>query len=268
MPPAILPSLTSQWGLPQREMFLGDRPPLLDDTSWAALNVLALVATVAALGLITGIAGAYLRSAPRSPRALLNQLGSPTGILVGFCGAVAIGMMAYGMGSPLFDRYFWPIVPPIAVLLMYTPPRFDDARTNAQVARPARRGAVAIASVLLVGLGALSLTYAANANAFDAALWRAGEALAAAGVPPGEIDAGNAWVGPHATTPPTGGGTGPVRYRQIWPEFRQCGSVTTDPQPQAGMVPVGAMSYQLFLIAGPSEPLYLFRGEAPGCRTK
>jgi hypothetical protein len=257
--------MTSQWGLPQREMYLGDRPALVADVPWIGLNFVALVASVLVLSLATGIVGARLRAGSRSIRDLVRWPGTPTGILATFIGATAAGLFAYGLGNPVFDRYLWPVVPPLAILLMYVPHSVGVDRDGVRPA--ARTGAVgvAMAGVIVAGLGTLALAYAANANAFDAALWRAGEALVAAGVPRDEVDAGYAWVGEHATTPLTGGGDHPFRYRQLWPDFRQCGSVTSDPTPEAGTIPAGTESYLRFLITGPAETLYLFRGAEPGC---
>jgi hypothetical protein len=265
---AILPTMTSQWGLPQREMFLGDRPPLVPDVPWIGLNVVALAAGVLVLGMTTGILGAHLRARPRSPGALARWPGSPAGILILFCAATAAGLLVYGLGNPVFDRYLWPVVPPLAILLMYVPSKVASMPVLAPTWRSAGRGLVATASVTVAALGLISLGYAANANAFDAALWRAGQALVAAGVPPDEVDAGYAWVGWHATTPLTGGGTHRVRYRQLWPGFRECGSVTSDPNPDTGTVPVGTASYPLFLVAGPTESLYLFRTATSRCSTR
>ena len=264
---AILPTMTSQWGLPQREMFLGDRPPLMADVPWVGLNILALAAGVLVLGLVTGMLGGRLRAAPRSAGAVLRWAGSPAGVLVLFCGATAAGLLAFGMTNPLFDRYLWPVVPPLAILLMYVAPAPASQPESAPTWRSAGRGAVVAASLMVAALGSLSLAYAANANAFDAALWRGGQALVAAGVPPDEVDAGYAWLGAHATTPLIGGGTHRVRYRQLWPEFRQCGSVTSDPRPEAGTLPVGTEAYPLFLIGGPIQPLFLYRDSAPECGT-
>ena len=125
---AILPTMTSQWGLPQREMFLGDRPSLVADVPWIGLNILALAAGVLVLGLVTGMLGARLRAGPRSAREVLRWPGSPAGVLILFCGATAAGLLAFGMASPLFDRYLWPVVPPLAILLMYIPPTLANAR--------------------------------------------------------------------------------------------------------------------------------------------
>lgn len=265
MPLAILPNLASQWGAPQREMFLGDRPLLFGDATWAVVNVLALAAGVPLLAACVGIAGVYVRGSGRRPAQLLRRLGSPVGSLTLFILAVAGGQTVYALFTPVFDRYFWPLVPPIAILLMYG--AGSSAMSTETWSRPVRQAATALTMLAVGALAAVSMVFALNSNAFDAALWRAGETLTGLGIRSDEIDAGYAWVAYYASTPISGGGSGTVAYRQYWPAFRECGFVTSTNGGRPGAVLVGSTSYSLLLIGGPTEPLYLFRDTAPGCRT-
>jgi Dolichyl-phosphate-mannose-protein mannosyltransferase len=261
---ATLGNLFSQWGTPDQGMFLGDRPRLFDNGMWTIVNSLALAAGILMLAVVSGIAGAWLRRCRRSHGGLISSLGSPSGLLAVFAVAVAAGLAMYGQFNSVYDRYYWPVVPPIAVLLIH------GSRSSTPI-WPAWRvltnRVLAASAVLLVAvLASTSLIYALNSNAFDTALWRAGQVLARSGVRSDEIDAGYSWVGFYASTPATGGGPSTPFYREYWPAFRQCAFVTSDEATQPGTTLVGTTSYSLYLIAGPAEPLYLFRDAGPDCQ--
>ena len=262
----LLPNLASRWGAPQRVMFLGDRPLLFGDLSWAGITMVALGASVLLLAVLGGAAGALVRTVPRSRSAWQGRLASPAGSLAVFTFAVAAGLTVYGLFNTVYDRYYWPLVPALAIFLLCLPrsPTRDLVSRGRPVARAAAYGAASSIAFLTV----LSLAFALNSNAFDAALWRGGTLLAEQGVPRDEIDAGLGWVGSYASTPLTGGGSGAVFYRAYWPGFHQCGFVTSRPEPTSDVELVDTVSYRLFLVAGPDEALLVYRETGPACQAR
>lgn len=263
LPSVILPNLASRWGSPQREMFLGDRPLLFGDVWWVMVSGATLLATVVVLGSGSGIVGAYVRRLPRSARALRDRLGSPMGLLWLFTLLTSVGLAVYGVFYPVLDRYYWPLITPIAVLLMYVPRRYVLSLPT-----PARSIGVGLAALVMASfsvLVAMTMVLMLNANAFDAARWRAGERLADTGIPRDEIDAGYEWVGLHATTPLLGGGSHQVFYRRFWPMFQECGFVVSEREDSPAAELIAVESYSRYLIAGPEERLYLYRRTGPEC---
>ena len=268
VPRMILDIQASQWGVPTRGHLGGERPLLFTDAVWAAVNGLALVATVVVLAIGTGIAGAHLRRTRGSLDVLLNRLGSGAGILVLFLLAVTAGFVAFSLSRPIFDRYFWPLVPPVSALFLYLPRDLHAKR----LLLPTRRATKVLAgSATAIGavLAIISLVFMLNSNAFDAARWRAGEQLVGLGIPADTIDAGYEWMGYHATSPgdPTRPGSTNPFYRRWWPSFRECGLVSSDMTDRPDAQLVGTTGYELNLISGPTETLYLYRISGPDCRS-
>jgi hypothetical protein len=261
--PVILPNLASQWGAPQRDVAAGARPLLFDDTLWACLILLVLAATVVSAAAYAGLAGSWLRRSPRASGVrlqVLRRLGSPSGLLGLYVLAVVAGVTAYGFVLPLYDRYLWPLVVPMAILLLRG--RRAEPTVHGSAARwLARLGAAAVAAVL----ASVSFGLAANSNAFDAALASGGQALVAAGIPADEIDAGYTWMNGHANGAVWGSGQVSASYRAFWPDFRQCGLVTSDAAVPQNARLVTTVSYRLFLFGGAPETLYAFAFEGPGC---
>jgi hypothetical protein len=126
---------------------------------------------------------------------------------------------------------------------------------------------VAPIGATLLGLTLVSVIFMLNSFAFDSARWHAGEKLAQLGVAPDELDAGYEWVGSHAPSLPDSvkPGTGLTFYEAYFSGYRACGVVTSDMWAEPGYELVGTESYSLNLIAGPTEPLYLYRATSPDC---
>jgi hypothetical protein len=257
---ALLDNLTSQYGVPSSWYIIGGRPLVFADPVWFALNALALVATVFTSSVGTAVVGAYLRRSRRSGRSPLSTLGTPTGILAIFVLATLAGLAVYGSRYALFDRYFWPLLPPLALLLMY---RARSEVVLAPAGASARPGVLVIASWLV--LLSVSMLYMLNSFAFDAARWRGAERFVALGVPAENIDAGYEWVGQHqpdlpGPNPPPGN---EIFYERWWPTRHACAIVAGMPDPSATTVDV--IPWNLFLVGGPPEQLYLYRRASAGC---
>ena len=190
------------------------------------------------------------------------------GVVTLFCLAVVAGLVVFGLTRNVYDRYYWPLVPPLAALLLFVPG--DLTRIGKHARRPSDVvlgiGAIAAAAVLAIG----SITYLLNSHAFDAARWHAGEHLVQAGVPADRIDAGYEWRGYYASSQgdPTSGTITYPFYRGWWPDFQECGIVSSDPAPPPGAVLVGTMTYKLHLVFGPTETIYLYRVDSPLCNAR
>lgn len=259
---AFLGDLVSQYGVPTGAYIIGGRPMVFADPVWIGLNVLALGATVLTSSVTAGVVGAYLRRCRQSGRNPMSVVGRPAGILLLFASATLGGLAIYGAKYALFDRYFWPLLPPLAVLLMYRARSGPNARPSSSTPR----GWTAVATGAWVVLLTMSLLFMLNSLAFDAARWRGGEQLVGLGIPAQEVDAGYEWVGQHQPelplpNPPIGN---TIFYEYWWPGRLACGIVAGSPDPQ-GAVVVGAVPWNLFLVGGPTEQLYLYRRTAINC---
>jgi hypothetical protein len=261
---ALLDNLTSQYGVPSSWYIIGGRPPVLGDPLWLALNVFALAAIVVTSSVAAAVVGSYVRRCRASSRGLASVLGSRVGILAIFVTAVSAGLVLYATKYALFDRYFWPLIPPLATLLMY--------RARAEVHTQGVSDLSPRPSVLVIGswlaLLGLSLLYMLNSFAFDVARWQGGERLVARGIPAERVDAGYEWVGQHQAdlpepNPPPGN---EIFYEAWWPDRQVCGVVGGAP-PGAGIPTIDVVPWKLFLVGGPQEQLYLYRRESAPCRS-
>ena len=121
MPPVLLDNLASQWGSPLQYMTFGSRPLLFSDVVWSTVNGIALVATIVVFAVGAGIVGFHARRALGSPRGVAGRLASPAGIVLMFCVAMSVGLVAFGLTGTMYDRYLWPLVPTLAGLLLMRP---------------------------------------------------------------------------------------------------------------------------------------------------
>jgi hypothetical protein len=132
------------------------------------------------------------------------------------------------------------------------------------------RSIVGAAGIQLGLLACLSLVFLLNADAFDAARWRAGEALVARGYRPETVDAGPEWVGSYPTGLAAAAEPLPnalTWWQSWWPDFRMCAFVASTAQddPRYRLLEVREHAYRLYLIAGDRKPLYLYAVDDPAC---
>lgn len=260
--PVRLEDLASPLGAPGGGYLIGFRPLLVSQASWHAIDGLALLAIVVVLSVGVGIAGVRLRQGGESIAQLIRGLGSPIGLLVLFSCFLAVGLTAYGLRWPLYDRYVWPLIPVIAILFLYRPQRGTRSPSRHDSLRAIF---VASAATVISLFLAVALLFALNSYAFDSARWRAGGQLVEFGFTPDDIDAGYEWVGTHATSPasssPIGGGE--TFYQTWWPTRRTCAIVTNGMQD--GNHLLGTVDYSLYLFAGPVERLYMYAINGTDC---
>jgi hypothetical protein len=266
IPVVFLNNLANQRGVPGwQQVLLGTRPLLFADASWLVLSGIALVASVLGLIVVAGVGGSLIRRYKRAAPGAVKALGTPVGVVALFSCLFGLGIAVYGVHWAVADRYYWPLIPPAATLLLYLPAglgsrsRLHSPMTGFRVA-----GAVA---ATFAGVTLVAVILMLNSFAFDSARWRAGEQLAQLGVAPDELDAGYEWVGSHAPSLANSvrPGFGLTFYEGYFSGYLACGVVSSDTWTEPGYDLVGTESYSLNLIAGPTELLYLYRATSPAC---
>ncbi len=262
--PTVGPLVGQFWtadGLVGNALLSGQRQPVIGPVAWALSGALAVVAAALLATLtarwaqrrLTGartlsIVWARVLETGRLPSAPLLLF------LVGYTGELAI--IVWMRSYPL-DRYLYPMIPAVAIILLR------------QTAGRERRGTRPLQSTALAWLGASAILITTNSFAYDAARWRAGEAAVALGYAPATVDAGYDWVGFHSgmhanVTRPA---LGVAWYDDMFMTSPPCAFVSNSPLDYAGFVLIRSDSgaYQQYLLAGPSQPLYLYGSTASGC---
>jgi hypothetical protein len=277
----LLDNLMSAYGVPAPDYLIGGRPRLFALPSWSVVGAVGLGAFVIFGAATGGIAGTWLRWLRSTRTPVREWLGSKPGLLALFVIGLAAGLAVFGTYRWLYDRYLWPLVPPLAVLLLHHPPALGagpEARSAASVDKgtaPLRRGGALdrvitlAAGLSLAGLLALSAIFLLNSDAFDAARWRAAESLVARGYPAESVDAGPEWVGSHPTGTASADRplTGPVWWQTWWPSFHMCAFVASTPQtdPRYRLLETRERAYRLYLVVGAWKALYLYAVDDPAC---
>ena len=258
-------------------IFAGDRPGLYDEPVWQLLNNVALLATFVAFALLGAALVAERHRLLRvvDIRHCPAPLGSVTGLVAGFALLFAAGTTAVGLTVILFDRYTWPLVLPLGILLLLRPETEGGMDPVAGLpglpGRTDRGIGLAMATGTLVAVTAsTSLALLLNAAAFDAARWRMGEEAMRLGFAAETVDAGLEWVGFHATGLARLTAQPQVtmtEYAVKFPSFHRCAVASSTPLDFPGftLVLTRPGAYRLLLLAGPTEPMYLYRVAGPGC---
>jgi hypothetical protein len=262
VPNVIVGNLFEQSGALGQAVLAGDRPVLFEQQAWSLISIAALIAVVTAGAVLGAAVGYAIRGGPTAAgRRIIAFGGSPAGMLAIFATIYGAGITVVSLVGITFDRYAWPLVIPLSVLLLIRPP--SDQRTH--------RSVVISAGFLLTCLGFISLAVMLNSIAYDTARWEAGQVSVRRGLPPDAIDAGLEWMGLNVPGPallyplPV---RGEVWYVGSFPRFRGCAFVASSPVSVPGFVldSVNWDAYRLLLVAGPAEPLYTYRSRnKPGC---
>jgi hypothetical protein len=245
-------------GIESNQIIVGGRPTVLPGALWDLLAVIALVSG----GLLAGIALTINAESVRRWRSW--TLGTPIGVVWVFAALYAAGLAAFGLlaTANIYDRYLWPLVFAVAVLLLHysqPAPRRDW---------PGPVAAVVVALSVLLFLVTAALTV--NVATYSAARWNAGQIAVSHGVPAKAVDAGFEWVGGHATTMvdkalhPRGAPVYELWYGRMEPGFRDCAVVSGSPLDYPDLHLVKTTSYELLGLVG-SRNLYVYVSSAPGC---
>ncbi len=176
-------NMFTRFGVSSQSLAVGGRPVVLPDLLWAAINLAAAVAAVLLALVVADLVVRRLRGELAGGDWILLEL-----FVVGHL----VVVLGFGLFGPLFEeRYLWPVVVPIALLL---------GRVQQPDAAGMRVGRAA-AWVAAGGLAFVGAVLAHDSGEYDGARWLAAEQLVAAGADPQDIDAGLEWVGAHATGP-------------------------------------------------------------------
>lgn len=265
-PDPLVGNVWTRSGLGADQLAHGTRPDLFGDLAWGATRWAAVLGGLLLAGAL-GAAVVRLPAALRADRAATGRAGDPAGagpaaILGGFVALHAGGLVAVDVAQDLFDRYLWPLVPVVAILLL----RGLPAARSRLVAAGARAGAALATGGLL--LATLAIT--ANSIAYDGALRRMARAAVELGYDPATVDGGLPWVGERATAdrrldPPNPRGI--TAYGRAWPSLRTCALVSSDADPPIAfeVVVIRPGAYRLLGIAGPNVGLALHGSTAGDC---
>ena len=266
--PWTLGNLFSAAGSPADGYLIGGRPDILSPGAWAFVQLLAMISVVP-LG--DAVARTAIDLWRRHEVELRNRDASAAHfvVLVAFVAFALGGLLVYALGFVTVDRYLWPVVIPLGILLLLPGKQTRDAESVAQ----SRGQRVGLAVVLSVW-GGVAVLFLLNSMAFDRGRWDAGEALASLGSDRSQIDAGYEWLGTYAP--------GPARvsdrqvrpedslswYANIWPEFQRCAFVAGKPLAVAGFEQIDGRDdgYTQYLIFGTRVPLYLYRSTESSCK--
>ncbi len=229
---------------------------MLPGPLWNLLNLVGLVSG----GLLAGIAVTVDRRTFRRWRAW--EWGTPIGLVWVFGAVYAAGLAVYGqITSEYYDRYIWPLVFVLAVLLLH----YSQPAPRREWPRMVDGIVVTLSALLVLATTALTI----NADTYSAARWRAGKIAVSQGVPAKSVDAGMEWVGTHATGAvnkslhPSAPAYEPW-YALVEPGFRECAVVSGSPLTYPTLDFVKTLTYEVLGFVG-SGTLYIYISSAPGC---
>jgi hypothetical protein len=268
-PDALLGGLITQAGSPDGGEMFGSRPKLFSDPIWVGIGLLGFAATLLFSAAATGIAGVYLRRARSERRSVARTIGTPAGLLALYVVNIAVGLSAFGLLNQILDRYMWPAIPVLAVLLLRHPEGREEApaaRGNVGKTLPVALARAAV--VAMVVLATMSGAFLLNSNAYDGARWRAGLALVDVGFSAETTDAGNEWVESHQTGVVRRSVPAPIWYESYWPDFRLCAFVAASSSVDItgqSLLKTDEQAYKLLLFFGPGERFLYYKVDRPDC---
>ncbi len=266
-------ALAVPWGLHRGDLWMpnglagdlllnGARDAVIGGAAWAMSRQLALLATILLASVIVSVfrqalAGALLIRGANASMAWIAV--RPDSLLVLFVLAYAAELVIVAPAY-IYDRYLFPIVPVVAILLLRgSPPPFRFGRTQA------------VAHGALAWLAISAALIAANSFAYDAARWRAGEAATRMGYTAQTVDAGYEWVGYHGGDHV--GSSAPASDMtwngDRWALIHPCAVVSNSlPEGDAWtLTNTYPASYMQYLFFGRFERLYLYVASTDGCPT-
>jgi hypothetical protein len=277
---AIFPgNYLTQQGAMATEVLPGSRPDLFSGPVFAALEYIA-VASGLALVLVLG--GAR----DRAGRGPLSSLGTGRGLTCLFVGLTAGGAALYGLfvRAALWDRYTWPLIFGMAVLVATSALGAAVAADGASVPKHSRRrtpgtwvrrwrlqrGGIVASVSLAVVVALVTSAVTVDADAYDGARWHGGELAVKQGFAATTVDAGFEWVGSHNPARAVRGRQVPGSpayeswYDQMFPGFRDCAFVSGSRWAAPGLRPIGTVGYDELGLALPAR-LYVYTVAQPHC---
>lgn len=264
-------SLIVPWGTTNGNMWMqhgfagnlvlsGSRPAPFGPEMWALSRQIASLAAL----LLAAAVVAWCCNHFKAGRSLSAAATTALRIARGRDGLLVLFLLAYGAEIVAFapfwvyDRYFFPLVPAAAILLL---------RGRPQACRYGRSLAVAHAALAWLVLSAVLL--AANSFAYDGARWRGGLEAIARGYEARTVDAGYEWIGEHASAGVVAGAPASnMRWTgHRWALVEPCAILSNSrlDDDSLRLIGVDAAAYRSYLFFGPPEALYVYGAVRPGC---
>lgn len=175
----------------------GTRPDVIPSV---VFDLLAIIGSLSALILVMAMVPFVARCRHHCRAKTRAPADGATAMLgLSLIGLFAAYELAIMVNFPLFDRYFIPAIPLIAMLFVQATQRPQmlstqperAARVQPRVATGARFGAVAA----MIALAAVGWIYTDESASYDGARWKAGMGALQAGYTFADINAGYEWVG-------------------------------------------------------------------------
>jgi 4-amino-4-deoxy-L-arabinose transferase-like glycosyltransferase len=262
------------FGLAGDGLLRGTRETVIGERAWAQSAQVAWTAAMLLAALAMNWAQRDLAglNSISGARAKLDRMArAPSGLLGTFVLINAGGLIAFAAVYGVWDRYLYPLVPAVAILILsWRPEAFRFGRS------------VAFSHAAFAWLAVSAFVIAANSFAYDAARWGEGEAAVALGYDARTIDAGYEWVGYHASGPggQGGGGRGQAWFEHLmWPA-PVCAIVSNSPSDSVEtlldkgldrldrnyvLLRANRSAYRQYLFFGQAQPLYMYGALRAGC---
>ncbi|WP_336639706.1 glycosyltransferase family 39 protein [Micrococcus luteus] len=202
---------------------------------WCAAGLAILAGTT-----VAALCGDVVARARRRPGRPWRPAGQPVVLLMAsflliYLAGITVQTFS---GQAMFERYLYPLIVPLSVLVL-----------RATRTRAAQRAAAATAALIVVASTALVTLHTWSSTGV---VWQAAEELVAEGLAPQDVDAGFAWVGLHSNV---GVAEDPARsdvvggWAALFSDSRQCAVVSMG-DPVAATEPVRTITYTKYLFFG------------------
>lgn len=160
----------------------GPAPLVIPEPFWSTLGFIACTSFM--LGLLV-LLESGIRLARRRRLAAPEADEGPRAVMWFYVvGMVTLVMLVRIVGSPLFDRYLFPVVPVLGALWL----RANHRELSWRVGR-------VLGVVALVCWSVIGLVVADASATFDGSKWRAAQQIADTGIPKNRINGGYEWFG-------------------------------------------------------------------------
>jgi Dolichyl-phosphate-mannose-protein mannosyltransferase len=229
--------MLGRFGVSGQAVLSGTRPELFPRAEWIVLNAIALVGGICLVVVVIDLVRRRLRNRERDAFLPLEA----------FTVAYAVVIAMYGtVFNMLDDRYIWPLVLPVAIIVV--------GRTERSVAAPDRRGIAWLAVAPLLVLFVTSTFLNQDVAGYDGARWEAAQALVDRGASSSQVDGGLEWEGAHspaitdlaakalADTLRVSSPSDPY-YAGFWAPARRCFVVSNSPPDPGGRL-LGTRTYR------------------------
>jgi hypothetical protein len=248
--------MLDRFGVSGQAVLSGTRPELFPRAAWIVLNALALVGGVCLIVVVIDLVRRRLRNRERDAFLPLEA----------FTVAYAVVTAVYGLVfNQLDDRYIWPLVLPVAIIVV--------GRTERSVPAPERRGIAWLAVAPLLVLFVTSTFLNQDAAAYDGARWEAAQALVDAEASPSQVDGGLEWEGAHspaiadlAAADNRVISPSDPYYAGFWAPARRCFVVSNSPPDPGGQL-LGTRTYRSQLGLR-NRTLYVWLRSGQACESQ